>query len=146
MASYARIAVDANAAREALQAVELGLGKEVNRAIAEGAKPIRAEAEHLAPYDPTHRGWEGHDETWASDDPGHIKDSLSIRSAAYGAALVSTHPGAIVHEFGGTISPAGFPITIERQAFAATAGETKTGVVESRVEQAIEALCRRHGL
>lgn len=144
MASTVRIAApDTRELSRDLEAVEIGLGRALHQAIADAAEPIvLPEAKRLAPFDAEHRGWKGS----AENDPGHIRDSLHLRAAPYGAALFTTHPGAPVHEFGGTIAPSGHPFYIAPKAFAQTAGETREGALAERVDQAIDRFLRQHNL
>lgn len=143
MASTIRIKVpDMRELRADLESVELGLGRALNEAALLAAEPILAEAKRLAPFDAEHRGWKGAQ----ADDPGHIRDSLHVRPAPYGAALYTTHPGAPVHEFGGTIAPNGHPFRITQKLFAQTAGETQAGQAAERADEALERLLREHNL
>lgn len=129
--------------RADLDAVQIGLGRQVNKALATSAKPIAALARDLAPFDATHRGWR-----WNHPypDPGHIRDNIKARGAAYGAAIVSTHPGGPVHEFGGSIAPRGKPIQIERTAYTQKAGATLGERVERDAMDALDELLDRHNL
>lgn len=144
MASTVRIASgDLRELRRDLDAVEVGLGREVSKALLSAAEPMLATAVAGAPFDATHRGWKGRD---VEDDPGHLRESLHLQPTPYGVALYTTHPGGAVHEYGGTIAPKGHPFTIKRSAFAETAGETHAGRLERRAEDSVDDLLRRHNL
>ena len=124
-----------------LDAIDRDLGREVRQAIVDASEPILETARKGAPYDPAHRGHKGNEA-----DPGHIRDSLHVRKAPYGAALYATHPGAPVHHWGGTIAPRGTPISIEGDEFATKAGQLHAGRVSERVERSIDSLLRSHNL
>lgn len=142
MPSTIRLSIsDLREIRADLEAVEDGLGAAVDRAILQVAAPVLGRAERLAPYDSTHRGHRGSDE-----DPGHIRDSLHMRPTPYGAALYSTHPGAPVHEYGGTIAPKGTPFFIPPQAYALTAGESHADALERKATVEVDRLLRHHDL
>lgn len=140
MAQTIRIGIpDPRELRADLEAVELGLGRAINRALTEAAEPIAAEAKRLAPFDARHRGWD-----WRHPypDPGHLRDSIF----AHGPAVVSTHPAALVHEYGGDIAPKGVPFRIRQAAYAQTAGETHAGQAERKAMNALDRLLRQHNL
>jgi hypothetical protein len=61
-------------------------------------------------------------------------------------AIIATHPGAIVHEYGGTISPHGTPITIARAAMARKAAVRELPAMEQNIQDRIDQLAREHGL
>ena len=128
--------------RADLEAVELGLGRALNRALVEAAEPIAATAKRLAPFDATHRGWRWNHQARGYEDPGHLRDSISAR----GATIGTVHPAGLVHEFGGSIAPRGEPFRVPRSAYALTAGETEAGQVERKAMSAVDQLLRRHDL
>ena len=125
-----------------LDAIDKDFGQTVRQAIVRAADPILAQAKRNAPYDPTHRGHRHH--LGSAADPGHIRDSLFIEEAPRGANLRTTHPGAPVHHWGGTIAPRGTSITIKRQEFASRAGQQTD--ISDRVEREIAALLEAHNL
>jgi hypothetical protein len=130
-----------------LEAVEIGAGRLVNDVAKKQLGPVVAEVEQHLPYDPQHRGWKGWDASWASRDPGHIRDSVVGSTAGGGLTVRSTHPGGPVHWWSGTIAPSGTPITITRQAGAGPDFQSKTAdKVALDVENALDRLCREHGL
>lgn len=103
-------------------------------------------ARALAPYDPTHRGWTRKDGTPYPDDPGHIRDNIELIRQVHGAALMTTHPGGLVHEFGGVISPAGHPIRIAASHYAEVASETVEGRTEGALGDWVEDVLESQGL
>ena len=70
--------------------------------------------------------------------------SVDVRGGT--VAVVATHPGAIVHELGGTISPHGSPITIDRAAMARRAAVAELPAVEHNVAQRVDRLMRQYDL
>ena len=127
--------------RKDLDSAELGLGREVNRVARAMAYPVVAETARNAPFDPEHRGH-------PDDDLPHIKDSFSVRVIPGGAAIVTSHPGGPVWEFGGTIYPQGpdQPIDIPEYAMARRAGEDKADEAEAAAGRAVDRLLRQHNL
>jgi len=123
--------------RKDLESVALGLGRELTAALKDNARPIIPAAKPLAPFDPDHR-------TDRDDKLGHIRESMFVVSLGAGAAIASKHPAAVVHEYGGTIAPQGTPITIDRGAFAHTAGERLLPQIERDLQRRIDTLVGRH--
>lgn len=68
----------------------------------------------------------------------HIRDTITGRPAG----VVSSHPGAVVHEFGGTIAPNGGAIAIKRSAMAERAGKQKRRNVELLMRDRFDELLR----
>lgn len=124
--------------RADLESVELGLGREVNEALREGAEPVRLQAAANTPVGPGPQS--------AKDNLPHIAETLQTVPRAYGAAIVSRHPGAGVLEYGGTIAPKGKPIHFTPHEMARRAGEEKAGEVQNRVVAALDRLLKRFGL
>lgn len=142
MPSTIRIKVpDLGDLRADLDSVQLGLGREVARAIRLVAEPIVSETAHNAPFDPRHRGH-------PHDDLPHIAESIGMRVLSNGAAIVSSHPGAPVWEFGGTIHPRSpeQEIHIPERAMARRAGEDRLDDTERAAMDAVNALLERHNL
>jgi hypothetical protein len=138
---------DLQAVRDSLDALEVGLAPLVGKTAAKRLGPVIAEVEQHLPYDPTHRGWKGWDPSWASKDPGHVRSSVVGAATGNGLVIRSTHPGGPVHWWGGTIAPSGHPITITRQPGAGLDFAAKTADKVARdVENALDRLCREHGL
>lgn len=126
--------------RRDLESVKIGLGREVAAALRDSMRPVVTLAAQLAPYDPKHRADR-------KDNLGHIRDSLTAAVLSNGAAIVSSHPAAVVHEYGtgvGSIAPQGVPIRIRQSAFAHRAGERNLSEFERRIEQHVDALVARH--
>lgn len=126
--------------RADLEAVELGLGAELGKVIKEAAAPMVTETMANAPYDPDHL-------LNRKDGLPHIRDSISSRFSVSGAVeIVSRHPGAVVHEFGGVIAPSGHEITIHESAMARRAGEDQAEELERRAASGIDELLRSRNL
>jgi phage gpG-like protein len=123
-----------------LDAIDEEIGRAVREAIAAGAEPILRRANTLAPFDPLHRGHR----KGAKTDPGHIRDSLYLEPAPGGARLRTTHPGAPVHHWGGTIAPRGTAITIRAKEFASKAGREVD--ITDHVAREIDRLLAAHNL
>lgn len=121
-----------------LDAVEHGIGRLVPAAVAAAAEPIVARARALTPVGPGPRG--------PGDALPHIAATLYAQPRGSGAAIVSTHPGGPVLEYGGTIAPRGTPITIKSQAMAHRAADATLAAVDRDLEQRLNALLREHGL
>lgn len=141
----ARFGHDLDEVRQALDAVEVGLGKLVGEVGSKKLGPLIAEVQGFLPYDPTHRGWPPTDMGEPDPlDPGHIRDSVTGSSDSSRFNIITTHPGGPVHWWGGTIRPRGVPITIRKEAGA---GEDFTSKVEEDVArdvtQALDDLLRR---
>lgn len=123
--------------RADLEAVQLGLGREIARTMKEAAGLAVEAAQPLTPYDPQHS-------TTREDSLPHIRDSLYAVAFGAGAAVASRHPGAVVHEYGGTIAPAGHPIKIKKSLMAHTAGTAALPAINDLLEQRLSALVRQH--
>lgn len=128
----------------ALESVELGLGRLIGDVAKEQLTPIIHEVQTLLPFDPTHRGWKGEHKR---PDPGHIRDSVVGGVTGNALTIRSTHPGGPVHWWGGTIAPRGAEITIERRLGAGPDFTSRKAEQVGRdVENALDRLCREHGL
>lgn len=121
-----------------LDAVSLGLGRELARVMREGADSVLPAARSFTPYGPGPQG--------GRDNLPHIRDTLSARATATTATIVSSHPAGPVHEYGGRIAPMGVPITIRQSAMAHRAGEQELPRLERELVSAIDALTAKHGL
>lgn len=128
---------DLRGLRQDLESVQLGLGRELTRILREEARLIAAGAIANTPIGPG--------PTPGNPEP-HMASTIASRATATGAAITSTHPGAGVLEYGGTIAPRGTPITIAQNAMAHRAADDQRAAFERRVGQRIDALLRRHGL
>ncbi len=134
MASTLRTSVQhANELRADLDAIQIGLGRELARTMKEAAGLVLQPAQALTPYDPQHV-------TDREDGLGHIRDSLYAIALGSGSAIASQHPGAVVHEYGGEIAPNGVAITIKRQEMAHAAGLAELDAINSLLERRINAL------
>lgn len=124
--------------RRDFESVKAGLGRELTAL-------LRSEADTVAratkPFTPLGPG-----PTSAKDNLPHIADTISGAALPTGAAVVTTHPGGPVLEYGGTISPRGHPITFKQHAMAHKAGEAQLPRLERDVTQRINDLLRTHGL
>lgn len=134
MASTLRVSGGGGAELRAdLEAIEIGLSRELSRALKQGAGLIVEGAHPLTPYDTLH------DES-RKDELGHIRDSLYAIALGSGSAVASRHPGAVVHEYGGEIAPNGTPFQIKRSEMAHTAGDAALDAITAVLEQRINAL------
>lgn len=120
-----------------LEAVALGLDEVLSRTALDAAGLTVQIARPLTPYDPQH-------ESTRDDGLPHIRDSLYATALGAGAAVASSHPGAVVHESGGTIAPAGVPIHIKPSRMAHTAAAAAAPAVTALLEQRISALVRQY--
>lgn len=132
--------VDLRGLVEDLHATQLGLGREVSLAVVAAGEVVAAAVPQFTPFDPDHR------ETRADHLP-HLRETFtSRRSGETVAAITSDHPGAPVHEFGGSIAPKGTRIYIKQSAMALKAGERKAAEFEALVAARLDGLLARRGL
>ena len=124
--------------RRDLNSVELGLGRELSGPLRRGADGIATKAGPFTPRGPGPQS--------SRDVLPHIGDTILGAAFGSGAVVVSTHPGAPVLEYGGTISPKGYPIVFPSHAMAHKAGEAELPRIESEITLQINALLTRHGL
>lgn len=92
------------------------------------AKKVRADARPLAPV-----------------KTGKLAGSFRYSASNRGASVSSNLPQAGVHEFGGTISPRGVPITIKRSRMLGRAVEKDTAHIERELEALFEQVARSAG-
>ncbi len=138
MASTLRAGISGAAELRAdLEAVAVGTGRELTRALKEGAGVVVDGAQPLTPYDALH-------DATRRDGLPHIRDSLYAIALGSGSAVASRHPGAVVHEYGGMIAPAGAPIEIKRSEMAHTAGAAALDTIVALLERRISTLIRQH--
>lgn len=123
--------------RADLEAVGIGLGRLLTEIFKEGAEIAAAGARPLTPFDPEH-------DPARKDGLPHIADSLYVIGLASGAAVAARHPGAVVHEFGGTIAPKGHEIEIHAAEMAHTAGKAAFPAIAAHLEQRVSALIEQH--
>ena len=127
---------DLDELRRDLESFQLGLGREVSRIKADAAQMIADKAKPLTPLGPGPIPGRRH----PSDALPHLRDTIKATGRG---AVVSDHPAALVHEFGGTIEPRGTPIRIEASHMAERAGEAMVDRVESEMSRRIERLLSR---
>jgi hypothetical protein len=113
--------------RADLEAVEIGLGREVAAMKREAAGLVSGRAARFS-----------------QTTPGRITGELAGSLKPRGATVVTTVPQGPVHEFGGTIAPRGTPFRIARSAFTAKAGERERARIERRLAQRVDGLLERH--
>jgi hypothetical protein len=142
MADTLRLGVsgaDIRDVERALEEIEEGLGRELTRFFEVGASEIAADTREFTPYDPAHR-WD------RKDHLPHIRDTIAGVASGTSGSVISTHPGAIVHEWGGTISPRGVPITIRQAAMAHRAAARDFPQLRERLVAALDELIASAGL
>jgi len=128
MASYVRAQVgDLNELTRDLEAVQLGLGREVAAVKREGAGILAGRASRFSEV-----------------APGRISGDLSRSIRPRGATVITTVPQGPVHAFGGRIAPRGTPFRIARSAFHTKAAAREMPRLERKLGQRIEALIARH--
>jgi hypothetical protein len=132
--------IDTRSLQQDLESVQVGLGRQVGDMMLAASVPVVRAARGLTPFDPLHRADR-------KDHLGHIRDSLSlIKRGPQTAAVVSSHPGAVVHEYGGQIAPRGTPITIKSALMAHRAADQQQAAIERYVATGVDRLMRQHGL
>jgi hypothetical protein len=127
--------------RADLDAIGDGLNQALTAGLAQDAQALLAETKAGTPYGPGPRAGAKGD-----DALPHIRDMLNVDVRGGTIAIIATHPGAIVHEYGGTISPHGTPITIARAAMARKAAVRELPAMEQNIQDRIDQLAREHGL
>jgi hypothetical protein len=126
--------------RRDLDAVALGLGREVTAALREAGDTAARVTKTYTPVGP------GPHASNAGDLLPHIRDTIAGSATATTANVYSTHPGAIVHEYGGTIAPSGHTFRIRESAMAGKAGQQALGEIERDMERRLDGLLRQHDL
>jgi hypothetical protein len=141
----ARFALSMNTSdlRDALNSVELGLGRQVGQILKAYAAPIAAEAATLAPFDPNH------DKNHAKDGLPHLRDTIRQGgSSALAATIVSSHPAASIFEWNDGVTPAiaprGVPLTIKTVAMAHKAFEHQRDRMAADVQDKLDQLARKY--
>lgn len=127
--------------RRDLEAVADGLGRVLAEGITADAQPLLTETRALTPLGEGPRPTADPD---SDDSLPHIRDTLDVQVRGGTLALISTHPGAIVHEFGGTIRPHGAAIQIQRSAMARRALVSQLPQIEESVGARIDQLLAQH--
>lgn len=141
---------DLDELRADLEAVEIGLGRLVNKVGKRKLAPLVAEVQALMPFDAEHRGWPAGDRGEPDpEDPGHIRESVKggIGTTSNRFGIFTTHPGGPVHWWGGTIRPKGHTITIHPEPGAGEEFVSKTAdEVVAAVDDEFDQLLRRNRL
>jgi hypothetical protein len=121
-------AVATTALRQDLEALQIGLGRELTALKRSAAETLARSTRANTPLGPGPQS--------PHDALPHIRDTITARAAG----VVSTHPAALVHEFGGTIAPRGVPIRIPRREMAARALRENATQIERDLAAAVERL------
>lgn len=148
MASTLRVhaSVDLRGLQQDLESVQLGLGREVGKAVKEAARGVERVIPRFTPFDPKHRSLR-RDKDGSVISVPHLRDSFDTRTAgATTAVITSDHPAAGVVEFGGTIRPKGTPIRIREYRMAGKAVDAQAAQFERDLTARIDALLRHHNL
>lgn len=129
--------------RDALNSVEVGLGRQVGQILKAYAAPIAREAATLAPYD------KNHDKNHARDGLPHLRDTIRQGgSSALAATIVSNHPAAAIFEWNDGVTPAiaprGVPLTIKTVAMAHRAFEHQLPRLERDVQDKLDQVARKY--
>jgi hypothetical protein len=124
--------------RRDLDSVSLGLGRELAALLRSDVATVARKTSSLTVRGPGPRS--------LHDNLPHVAETITGVSIPTGVAVVSSHPGAGVLEYGGTISPRGVPIKIDEHGMAHAAGEAELPGLERRLTQRIDALLAAHGL
>lgn len=140
MADAVRVtALNLREIRSDLDAISRSLGREITLALKSASDTVARATPTRTPVGPGPRG--------ARDNLPHIASTIGARMiSGTTAAVTSTHPGAVVHEWGGTIAPRGGDITIRRSAMAHQAADATLSIIEQDLKQRVERLIREHGL
>jgi hypothetical protein len=123
--------------RRYLASVDKGLSRAVAEGIESDAQPLLAETKALTPYGP---GPSLHSPPTSDNSLPHIRETLSVLVRGGTILLRSSHPGAVVHEWGGTIRPHGSPITIHEAGMARRAALIELPALETAVQSRIDRL------
>lgn len=129
--------------RADLDAVADGLSRALSAGLVQDAQALLAETKAGTPYGPGPRPGA---KAGSDDALPHIRDMLNVDVRGGTIAIVATHPGAIVHEYGGTISPHGTPITIAQAGMARKAAVRELPHLEQTIRERIDQLAQEHGL
>lgn len=123
--------------RRDLEALSIGLGRELTRTVKDAVGLVLPPARVLAPYDPEHAANR-------KDGLPHIRDSMYALALGNSAAIAARHPGTIVHQWGGTIAPRGHAITIKRSGLARDAAKAQLPAINALLERRIDALVHKY--
>jgi hypothetical protein len=69
-----------------------------------------------------------------------MRDMMAVTTAGGTITLIAHHPGAIVHEWGGTIHPRGVPIKFKEAAMARRAAVQHLPEIERAIDARIDRL------
>ena len=114
--------------RKALRGLDKGALREVQKVTKSAAQLVATEAAGLAP----HRS-------------GRLSQSIKAATSGNAGIVRSQLPYAKVHEYGGTIRPAGSPITILRSEFIGRAQDRKASEVADLLARRFADLAARNG-
>lgn len=123
-----------------LDAIEIGLGREISDAIAAELDPMLQSIISHTPIGP------GPNPNAAPDSDAalpHMAEMYETRVDRFGAKIVSTHPAVLPTEFGGDISPRGVVIHIARHEMAQLALAENEAELTQRVSDALDRLIER---
>jgi hypothetical protein len=123
--------------RRALEAAADGLGRALNEELAKDAQPLLVTTRALTALGPG--PYPGADPDSDNALP-HIRDMYSVVVAGGTISLIAHHPGAVVHEWGGTIRPRGVPITFKAEAMARRAAVKELPEIERAIDERISRL------
>jgi hypothetical protein len=123
--------------REYLNSIADGLDRALLEGLIQDAQPLLATTKALTPYGPGPRPTADPDSDGALP---HIRDMLAVTVSGGSIALIAHHPGAVVHEWGGTIRPRGAPIKFKEQAMARRAAVQQLPEIERAVDDRISQL------
>jgi len=141
MASRLQVAVDVQGVVRDLESVAVGSERQIAGVRREAAELVARGARPLTPVGPGPILGAKHPD----DRLPHIRDTIAARASG----VISTHPAAVVHEQGGTITPRGSrvqTIRIARSAMAQRAGDRVAGRVEALLERRFAELLAQSGL
>jgi hypothetical protein len=141
MAFTLRVHADVREVRRDLESVDVGLGRELGAIRRDAADLVARRATRLAPRGPGPIAGARHPD----DRLPHLADTIAGKVSG----VFSSHPGAIVHEHGGTIAPRGprvQTIRIPRSAMAHRAGVQMAARVEDLMADRVDALLKTAGL
>lgn len=130
-----------NELRKDLDAIADGLGLALAKSITEAAEPL---ATKTRAFTPVGEGPRLNARAGSDDALPHIRDTIGVTTAGGSIALYSTHPGAVVHEWGGTVAPSGVAIHIKPAAMSRKAAVAELPRIEEDVQDRIDRLIALH--
>lgn len=114
--------------RRDLEALQVGLSRELAVLRRDAAEQLSRATAANTPFGPGPQS--------ERDNLPHIRNTIAARATG----VISTHPAALVHEFGGTIEPRGVPIRIPRREMAARALAENLVSIEQQLALEVEQL------